>query len=192
MYHKLLHGMRRRKFNCTSHQFLFQLQIPIRSVIKVSKEKTAKIIPNAVGLATATEKHVSVDTRRHWSLKSRRHFIEQYSFAGFRLAALAGLYVQVHDTRVEEGYERNTHHGRRDRHDRRRGKARSDEHLRWNKRGYVNTDLRRYRGWNWFEYSIKFLRGHLNNDCNQGFLEQSLNDIGLNSIRLSPIRQSLH
>ena len=35
-----------------------QLQIPIRSVIKVSKEKTAKIIPNAVGLATATEKHV--------------------------------------------------------------------------------------------------------------------------------------
>ena len=39
--------------------FQFQLQIPIRSVVKVSKEKTAKIIPNAVGLATATEKHVS-------------------------------------------------------------------------------------------------------------------------------------
>jgi hypothetical protein len=35
-----------------------QLQIPIRSVITVSKEKTAKIIPNAVGLATATDKHV--------------------------------------------------------------------------------------------------------------------------------------
>jgi len=36
----------------------FQLQIPIRSVLKVSKEKTAKFIPNAVGLATADEKHV--------------------------------------------------------------------------------------------------------------------------------------
>ncbi len=35
-----------------------QLQIPIRSVVKVSKEKTAKFIPNAVGLATAEEKHV--------------------------------------------------------------------------------------------------------------------------------------
>ena len=37
---------------------LLQLQIPIRSVLKVSKEKTAKIIPNAVGLTTAEEKHV--------------------------------------------------------------------------------------------------------------------------------------
>ena len=36
----------------------FQLQIPIRSVVKVSKEKTAKFIPNAVGLATAEEKHI--------------------------------------------------------------------------------------------------------------------------------------
>ena len=35
-----------------------QLQIPIRSVVKVSKEKTAKFIPNAVGLATAEEKHI--------------------------------------------------------------------------------------------------------------------------------------
>jgi hypothetical protein len=35
-----------------------QLQIPIRSVIKITKERTAKIIPNAVGLETADEKHV--------------------------------------------------------------------------------------------------------------------------------------
>lgn len=35
-----------------------QLQIPIRSVLKVSKEKTARIIPNAVGITTADEKHV--------------------------------------------------------------------------------------------------------------------------------------
>ena len=48
-------------FNNTPQSSLsFQLQIPIRSVVKVSKEKTAKIIPNAVGLATATEKHVSM------------------------------------------------------------------------------------------------------------------------------------
>ena len=48
-------------FNKTPHSsFSLQLQIPIRSVVKVSKEKTAKIIPNAVGLATATEKHVSM------------------------------------------------------------------------------------------------------------------------------------
>ena len=46
--------------NTPQSSFSFQLQIPIRSVVKVSKEKTAKIIPNAVGLATATEKHVSM------------------------------------------------------------------------------------------------------------------------------------
>ena len=38
--------------------FPFQLQIPIRDVVKVSKEKTAKFIPNAVGLATCEDKHV--------------------------------------------------------------------------------------------------------------------------------------
>ena len=48
-----------KKIQYITQPFQFQLQIPIRSVVKVSKEKTAKIIPNAVGLATATEKHVS-------------------------------------------------------------------------------------------------------------------------------------
>ena len=38
---------------------VFQLQIPIRSVTKLTKEKTAKIIPNAIGLMTAEhEKHI--------------------------------------------------------------------------------------------------------------------------------------
>lgn len=40
-----------------SHPF-FQLLIPIASVLKISKEKTARIIPNAVGVATLDEKHV--------------------------------------------------------------------------------------------------------------------------------------
>lgn len=35
-----------------------QLLIPTASVLKVSKEKTAKIIPNAVGIATMHERHV--------------------------------------------------------------------------------------------------------------------------------------
>jgi hypothetical protein len=35
-----------------------QLLIPIVSVVKISKEKTAKIIPNAVGVLTADERHV--------------------------------------------------------------------------------------------------------------------------------------
>uniref|UniRef100_A0A1B0GQS4 GRAM domain-containing protein n=1 Tax=Phlebotomus papatasi TaxID=29031 RepID=A0A1B0GQS4_PHLPP len=34
------------------------LLIPIVSVVKISKEKTAKIIPNAVGVATSDERHV--------------------------------------------------------------------------------------------------------------------------------------
>ncbi|XP_040572884.1 uncharacterized protein [Lepeophtheirus salmonis] len=38
--------------------YITKLQIPIRSVIMLSKEKTAKIIPNAVGLSTSEEKHV--------------------------------------------------------------------------------------------------------------------------------------
>ena len=41
------------------HLKQFQLQIPIRSVTVVTKEKTAKIIPNAIGLMTIEqEKHV--------------------------------------------------------------------------------------------------------------------------------------
>lgn len=36
----------------------FQLLIPTVDVLKVSKEKTAKIIPNAVGISTEDEKHV--------------------------------------------------------------------------------------------------------------------------------------
>lgn len=36
----------------------FQVVIPTSSVKKISKEKTAKIIPNAVGVATAEERHV--------------------------------------------------------------------------------------------------------------------------------------
>lgn len=38
--------------------FVTKLLIPTVSVIKISKEKTAKIIPNAVGVATANERHV--------------------------------------------------------------------------------------------------------------------------------------
>jgi hypothetical protein len=38
--------------------YFLQLLIPTASVLKVSKEKTAKIIPNAVGIATLHEKHV--------------------------------------------------------------------------------------------------------------------------------------
>ena len=35
-----------------------QLLIPTVSVLKISKEKTARIIPNAVGVATEDDKHV--------------------------------------------------------------------------------------------------------------------------------------
>ena len=45
------------------------------------------------------------------------------SLAGLRLVALAGFDVQVYDTRVEEGDEGNTYHGRRDRHVGRRGEC---------------------------------------------------------------------
>ena len=39
--------------------FFLQLQIPIRSVTKITKEKTAKIIPNAVGVCTEDDvKHI--------------------------------------------------------------------------------------------------------------------------------------
>lgn len=38
--------------------FVTKLLIPTVSVVKISKEKTAKIIPNAVGVATADERHV--------------------------------------------------------------------------------------------------------------------------------------
>ena len=39
--------------------WLLQLQIPVRSVTKITKEKTAKIIPNAVGVCTEDEvKHI--------------------------------------------------------------------------------------------------------------------------------------
>ncbi|XP_055677788.1 uncharacterized protein LOC129786659 isoform X2 [Lutzomyia longipalpis] len=38
--------------------FVTKLLIPIVSVVKISKEKTAKIIPNAVGVATIDERHV--------------------------------------------------------------------------------------------------------------------------------------
>lgn len=38
--------------------FVTKLLIPIVSVVKISKEKTAKIIPNAIGVATAEERHV--------------------------------------------------------------------------------------------------------------------------------------
>ncbi|XP_059621718.1 GRAM domain-containing protein 2B-like [Phlebotomus argentipes] len=38
--------------------FVTKLLIPIQSVTKISKEKTAKIIPNAIGVATAEERHV--------------------------------------------------------------------------------------------------------------------------------------
>lgn len=38
--------------------FVTKLLIPIVSVVRISKEKTAKIIPNAIGVATADERHV--------------------------------------------------------------------------------------------------------------------------------------
>lgn len=38
--------------------FSIQVVIPTSSVTKISKEKTVKIIPNAVGVATADERHV--------------------------------------------------------------------------------------------------------------------------------------
>jgi hypothetical protein len=37
---------------------LLQLLIPTVSVLKISKEKTARIIPNAVGVLTEDDKHV--------------------------------------------------------------------------------------------------------------------------------------
>jgi len=37
---------------------LLQLLIPTVSVLKISKEKTARIIPNAVGVVTEDDKHV--------------------------------------------------------------------------------------------------------------------------------------
>ena len=43
------------------------------------------------------------------------------SCAGFRLAALERLDIQVYDARVEEGHAGNTRHGRRLRLDGRRG-----------------------------------------------------------------------
>jgi hypothetical protein len=44
--------------NIVSLIYLLQLLIPTVSVVKISKEKTARIIPNAVGVATEDEKHV--------------------------------------------------------------------------------------------------------------------------------------
>lgn len=38
--------------------FVTKLLIPVVSVAKISKEKTVKIIPNAIGVATADERHV--------------------------------------------------------------------------------------------------------------------------------------
>lgn len=38
--------------------FNFQLLIPVLAVEKITKEKTARIIPNAVGIATSEDKHV--------------------------------------------------------------------------------------------------------------------------------------
>jgi len=37
---------------------LLQILIPTVSVLKISKEKTARIIPNAVGVVTEDDKHV--------------------------------------------------------------------------------------------------------------------------------------
>ena len=35
-----------------------QIQIPMTSVVSITKEKTAKIIPNAVGVSTSEETHM--------------------------------------------------------------------------------------------------------------------------------------
>ena len=46
-------------FSTTISKSMFQLQIPVRSVTKITKEKTAKIIPNAVGVCTEDNvKHI--------------------------------------------------------------------------------------------------------------------------------------
>ena len=37
---------------------LFQIQIPMISVTKITKEKTARIIPNAVGVTTLEDFHI--------------------------------------------------------------------------------------------------------------------------------------
>lgn len=38
--------------------YVTKLLIPTASVLKISKERTGRIFPNAVGIATGTEKHV--------------------------------------------------------------------------------------------------------------------------------------
>jgi hypothetical protein len=44
-----------KKFFCEN---FFQLLIPVGSVVRITKERTAKIIPNAVGICTRSEKHI--------------------------------------------------------------------------------------------------------------------------------------
>jgi GRAM domain len=48
----------RRNFHAEIPLAVLQLLIPTASVVKVTKEKTARIIPNAVGIATENDKHV--------------------------------------------------------------------------------------------------------------------------------------
>jgi hypothetical protein len=56
-YIRVMHGfMDHVNIDCSS--YLLQLLIPTVSVLKISKEKTARIIPNAVGVATEDDKHV--------------------------------------------------------------------------------------------------------------------------------------
>lgn len=43
---------------CFSKKYFSQIQLPMTSVTSITKEKTAKIIPNAIAVATATEKHI--------------------------------------------------------------------------------------------------------------------------------------
>jgi hypothetical protein len=45
-------------WKCWLSVYSLQLLIPTVSVLKISKEKTARIIPNAVGVATEDDKHV--------------------------------------------------------------------------------------------------------------------------------------
>ena len=45
-------------FHSNVFGYVTRLQIPVRSVTKITKEKTAKIIPNAVGVCTEEDKHI--------------------------------------------------------------------------------------------------------------------------------------
>jgi hypothetical protein len=56
--HNLVNQLISAVWKCWFSLYSLQLLIPIVSVLKISKEKTARIIPNAVGVTTEDDKHV--------------------------------------------------------------------------------------------------------------------------------------